>query len=166
MAYALNAARLSSADDEDALLKCLDEAKHRASKQRQEVMKKYGTVLTEEQAGKYAAARAVCDDMISRGSILQDNFTGGGKILQDAMEDGSSLVCVRCGALIARTRLEQHRLYWCDRLNDEDSKANRGSDDNNSDFLQEPNSDFDMSDDSDVDMDDMTCRFQKLSSGT
>ena len=50
------------------------------SKQRQEVMKKYGTVLTEEQAGKYAAARAVCDDMISRGSILQDNFTGGGNI--------------------------------------------------------------------------------------
>ena len=94
MAYALNAARLSSADDEDALLKCLDEAKHRASKQRQEVMKKYGTVLTEEQAGKYAAARAVCDDMISRGSILQDNFTGGGKILQDAMEDGSS-PCLR-----------------------------------------------------------------------
>ena len=84
--------------------------------------------------------------------------------MQDAMEDGSSLVCVRCGAPIARTRLEQHRLYWCDRLNDEDSKANRGSDDNSSDFLQ-PNSDFDMSDDSDVDMDDMTCRFQKLSSG-
>ena len=28
------------------------------------------------------------------------------------MEDGSSLVCVRCGALIARTRLEQHKKYW------------------------------------------------------
>ena len=154
---------MSSANDEDALLKCLDEAKQRASRQRQEVLKKYGTVLTEEQAGKYAAARAVCDDMISRGSILQDNYTGGGKILKDAMEDGSSLVCVRCGALIARTRLEQHRLYWCDRLNDDDSKVNRGSDENDSDFLQEPNSDFDMSDDSDVEMDDMTCRFQKLS---
>ena len=70
------------------------------------------------------------------------------------MEDGSSLVCVRCGALIARTRLEQHKKYWCDKLDNMSSSSNN----NTLSEIDESNSDFDDLD-SDVEMDDMTNRF-------
>ena len=151
LAYALNAARLSSGGDEDALMKCLDTAKSRASIQRQYIMNNYN--YTEEQASKYAAARAICDDMISRGSIMQDHYKEGqgDKILKDAMEDGSSLVCVRCGALIARSRLEQHKKYWCDKI---DSNNNNLSNVTTTESdIDDSNSDFD-----DVDMEDVTSR--------
>ncbi len=70
LGYALNAARISSGENEDKLLKILDVAKARATNQRQVIMNKYGNRMTEEQASKYAAARAVCDDMIQRVSNL------------------------------------------------------------------------------------------------
>ena len=70
LGYALNAARISSGENEDKLLKILDVAKARATNQRQAIMNKYGNRMTEEQASKYAAARAVCDDMIQRVSNL------------------------------------------------------------------------------------------------
>ena len=35
-------------------------------------------------------------------------------ILKDAFEDGSSVVCTKCGALIPRLRCDEHSKYWCD----------------------------------------------------
>ena len=58
--------------------------------------------------------------MLERESILKDE--GAEDILKVAMENGSSVVCVRCGELIARHRWEAHRDKWCPMLPDEESE--------------------------------------------
>ena len=50
--------------------------------------------------------------------LLNDTSTilyarGKSHILQQAMEDGSSVVCNRCGDMISRERWMQHEQYWC-----------------------------------------------------
>ena len=61
---------------------------------------------TPERAAQLAAAKTVRDDMLERDSVLQEE--GRSQILQDMFEDGSSVVCVRCGELVARHRFEAH----------------------------------------------------------
>ena len=39
---------------------------------------------------------------------------GDEEILRQAFEDGSSVVCTRCNALVPRSRFTQHQLYWCE----------------------------------------------------
>ena len=56
--------------------------------------------------------------MLEKDSILKDE--GGADILKVAMENGSSVVCSKCGALIARDRWEAHRDKWCPMLTDDD----------------------------------------------
>ena len=41
---------------------------------------------------------------------------GDDDILHDAFVDGSSVVCTKCGSLIARSRSEAHGLKWCPML--------------------------------------------------
>ena len=41
---------------------------------------------------------------------------GDETILKDAFEDGSSVVCPKCKALIPRSRTSQHERYWCSTL--------------------------------------------------
>lgn len=58
--------------------------------------------------------------------MLNDTSTilyaqGRQHLLQQAMEDGSSIVCSRCGDMIARERWRQHAEYWCRGLNESDS---------------------------------------------
>jgi hypothetical protein len=50
--------------------------------------------------------------------LLDDTSTilyaqGRQHLLQQAMEDGSSVVCSKCGDMIARDRWTQHTQYWC-----------------------------------------------------
>jgi len=50
--------------------------------------------------------------------LLNDTSTilyGQGKqhLLQQAMEDGSSVVCSKCGDVVSRERWAQHSEYWC-----------------------------------------------------
>ena len=50
--------------------------------------------------------------------LLKDESTilyaqGKSHILQHAMEDGSSVVCTKCGDMIARERWQQHAEFWC-----------------------------------------------------
>ena len=50
--------------------------------------------------------------------LLQDKSTllyqrGKQDILRQTMEDGSSVVCTRCQAVVASTRWQQHYDYWC-----------------------------------------------------
>ena len=65
-----------------------------------------------------AAADAVRDDMLSRPSVLADH--GRTSLLREAMESGSEVVCIRCGALVLRRRADEHRTMWCARLDDDE----------------------------------------------
>ena len=58
--------------------------------------------------------------------LLNDTSTflyaqGRQHILQQAMEDGSSVVCQRCGDMISRERWQQHAEYWCREIQEEKS---------------------------------------------
>lgn len=58
--------------------------------------------------------------------LLKDESTilyaqGKSHILQQAMEDGSSVVCTKCGDMISRERWQQHAEYWCRAITDEKS---------------------------------------------
>lgn len=46
-------------------------------------------------------------------------------ILQQAMEDGSSIICSNCGDMISRERWRQHAEYWCRELKSIDSYDDR-----------------------------------------
>ena len=51
--------------------------------------------------------------------LLDDQSTilfeqGREDILRQTMEDGSSVVCGRCGGVVPADRWRQHQQYWCD----------------------------------------------------
>ena len=52
--------------------------------------------------------------MLQRDSILKDE--GDEHILQRSMEQGNSVVCVRCGDLVAKDRWKQHKKFWCSKI--------------------------------------------------
>lgn len=61
--------------------------------------------------------------------LLQDESTllyqqGRQDILRQTMEDGSSLVCTRCSAVVSSKRWQQHQQYWC-------QQGDEGEDDDN-----------------------------------
>ncbi|KAL7471103.1 hypothetical protein ACHAXS_011387 [Conticribra weissflogii] len=63
--------------------------------------------------------------------LLNDTSTflhGQGRehLLQQAMEDGSSVVCTRCGDMIKRERWSQHCEFWCQALEDSEGKETGG----------------------------------------
>ena len=63
--------------------------------------------------------------------LLNDESTflyaqGRSHILQQAMEDGSSVVCTRCGDCIKAERIEQHIQYWCRSIEEEKSYSDGG----------------------------------------
>jgi len=120
IACALAAAKLGSGGDEDVMKRQLDAAKRTAERQRRE-QRAIRPDLTEDEAAELAAARAVCDDLLERSSILGDG--GHSELLQDAFEDGSSVVCVRCGDLVARARWDAHRTTWCRMIPDDDDES-------------------------------------------
>eukprot|EP00927_Polykrikos_kofoidii_P061810 TRINITY_DN56638_c0_g1_i1.p1 TRINITY_DN56638_c0_g1~~TRINITY_DN56638_c0_g1_i1.p1 ORF type:complete len:145 (+),score=20.62 TRINITY_DN56638_c0_g1_i1:108-542(+) len=62
-------------------------------------------------------ARQVCEEILRRGGILADN--GHAMMLQRALEDGTSVVCMRCGAIVSQERMEPHRTSWCPVLPEE-----------------------------------------------
>lgn len=64
------------------------------------------------------AMRKCCEDLINQDTLLSE--MGDEEILIDAFQDGSSVVCQRCGGLVAVERAEAHSLYWCDALEAED----------------------------------------------
>ena len=65
--------------------------------------------------------------MLEKDSILKDE--GDGEILRQAMENGSSVVCCKCDALVAKDRWEPHRDKWCPMLSD-DEDSEEGEDKN------------------------------------
>ena len=59
--------------------------------------------------------------MLEAESILKDE--GDSEILKTAMENGSSVVCVSCGDLIAKERWEAHRDHWCSKIEEKEGDS-------------------------------------------
>lgn len=98
----LHAVRLTRG--EGAIIEVLDMAKAQA---RREV----------EQQGmqeRLQDAQRMCELLVQSETLLSER--GEQEILKDAFEDGSSVICTKCGALVARVRWESHRDYWCSAL--------------------------------------------------
>mmetsp|Transcript_8223 Transcript_8223/g.14862 ORF Transcript_8223/g.14862 Transcript_8223/m.14862 type:complete len:259 (-) Transcript_8223:459-1235(-) len=57
-------------------------------------------------------AMAIVQELLSDTSTI---LYGQGKqhLLQQAMEDGSSVVCSKCGDVVSKDRWAQHSEYWC-----------------------------------------------------
>ena len=53
-------------------------------------------------------------ELIRQDTILRDQ--GNQQILKDAFEDGSSVICRKCGGLIAQKRWIAHKSFWCPTL--------------------------------------------------
>lgn len=66
-------------------------------------------------------AEAVVDELLRDESTLLFQ-RGKSHLLRQAMEDGSSVVCRRCGAMIKADRWRQHKDFWCE------ANADKGSD--------------------------------------
>ncbi len=57
-------------------------------------------------------AMAIVQGMLNDTSTIL-HAQGRQYLLQQAMEDGSSIVCSNCGDMISRERWRQHAEYWC-----------------------------------------------------
>lgn len=63
------------------------------------------------------------EELVQRPSILADRDDGSEEILRDAFEDGSSVICAKCGGLVKQQRWEAHKKFWCsgnEAVDDED----------------------------------------------
>mmetsp|Transcript_8006 Transcript_8006/g.12869 ORF Transcript_8006/g.12869 Transcript_8006/m.12869 type:complete len:215 (+) Transcript_8006:16-660(+) len=63
--------------------------------------------------------------------LLNDTSTilyaqGKQHLLQQAMEDGSSVVCNQCGDVVSRERWAQHAEYWCRAVEEEEKDCDDG----------------------------------------
>lgn len=115
LGFALAAVKFSNGGNLEAIGQTLTAAKVKAAGDRARVMQQYPGI-SEEDASMMAAADAVRDDMLAKTSVLGD--AGHSGLLRGAMEDGSSVVCIRCGQLIAIGRTEAHRTLWCPQIDD------------------------------------------------
>ena len=63
-----------------------------------------------EPSANNAADPSVSSD--ARGtSILAE--TGRMQVVLDAVSDGSSFICLKCGGLVSNHRKDEHYAYWC-----------------------------------------------------
>uniref|UniRef100_A0A7S0A3Q4 C2HC zinc finger plants domain-containing protein n=1 Tax=Pyrodinium bahamense TaxID=73915 RepID=A0A7S0A3Q4_9DINO len=73
--------------------------------------------IAARQAAEHSCAVQICEEILRRGGILADR--GHAAVLRKALEDGTSVVCTRCAALVAKQRMEAHRTHWCTMLGDD-----------------------------------------------
>ncbi len=106
LAAVLHAVRLTQG--EDAIMDVLSEAKRRSEERFEAEVEKQLNV-----------ARGMCRDLLRQETILME--TGSEDILRQAFEDGSSVVCRKCGALVSVARWEVHRDVWCSTLEEKES---------------------------------------------
>lgn len=100
LAALLHAVKLTQG--EDAIISALDRAKEEAS----------ADVRARDIDDLEIARRVSLNLVQDTGSVLYER--GEESILKVAFEDGSSVVCSLCEALVPRDRFLQHKLYWCD----------------------------------------------------
>lgn len=99
LAALLHAVRITRG--ESAIIGVLSEARRRATAEiDQQVMRE-----------SYEQAKRVSEELMRQDTFLSER--GEEEILKDAFEDGSSLVCMKCGGLVAKARWESHSQFWC-----------------------------------------------------
>ena len=101
------------------VLSTLDEAKMREAQRAAES----ASLQKEHDLLMLAEATRTCRALCQSSSILKEH--GVEDILRDAFEDGSSVVCTKCQALVKASRWEAHYNHWCPVLDDsgEDLKS-------------------------------------------
>ena len=116
LAALLHAVRITQG--EDAIMDVLEGAKRRADE--------------EAAASEHADAHTVA---LRMSRLLEADKTtllyeqGLSQVLRSAFEDGSSVVCSACNALVPRARFTQHQLYWCEHATGGEDDLNSESDD-------------------------------------
>jgi hypothetical protein len=95
---------------EGALVEVLEAAKRRADRDH-DIM----SIQSALEEAHEMSRRLVADDT----TILSER--GEQSILKEAFEDGSSVVCTKCGSLIPRSRSEEHCKYWCEFADNDDN---------------------------------------------
>lgn len=92
---------------EEAILKLIDAAKAAARRDMDQKI----AAQTEEELVRQAMEAS--QRLTEQPSLLADIGDGSEVILQQAFEDGSSVICAQCGGLVPRLRWETHRDTWC-----------------------------------------------------
>ena len=91
---------------EDSIISVIDAVKRRIDEK----------LAHESHASSTAVAERALEHMLATESLLLER--GDEDILQDAFEDGSSVICSMCRALIPLSRSTAHREMWCTALED------------------------------------------------
>jgi len=68
-------------------------------------------LVTDRHARMQRAVRIIEEMLRDESTFLYQR--GKQDILRQAMEDGSSVVCTKCNAMVSAMRWQQHRDYWC-----------------------------------------------------
>mmetsp|Transcript_28801 Transcript_28801/g.27584 ORF Transcript_28801/g.27584 Transcript_28801/m.27584 type:complete len:161 (-) Transcript_28801:692-1174(-) len=104
LATLLHAIRLSSG--EDSIIRILDQAKKKAEED--------ATMQDQEAADCLSYATNAIEKIQEEDCFLSQR--GEEDILKDAFQDGSSLICQKCGGLVKAERWEAHSDSWCPAL--------------------------------------------------
>lgn len=106
LAALLHAIRLTRG--EDAIMEVLSEAKRKCMAE------------IDQQVARESLAQAnkIIELLMSQDTFLSER--GEEDILKDAFEDGSSVVCSKCGGLVAKARWDSHSTMWCPALSETD----------------------------------------------
>ena len=113
LASVINAISLTRGDS--SIIDTLSSARDRVYAERKELER-----LAEEAYSRevLALAESARSQLVTGGSILKDRADGSEDILRDAFEDGSSVVCQRCSALVKASRWQNHATMWCSELDE------------------------------------------------
>lgn len=85
-----------------------------------------------DRQGRLERATVLVQEMVSdENTVLFQQ--GNQHILQQAMEDGSSVVCSKCQAMIPAARWQPHRDFWCQAIVDDDDDDDNNDDDDSGD---------------------------------
>lgn len=104
LATLLHAIRLSSG--EDSIIRILDQAKKKADED--------ATVQNQEEADSLSYATNAIEKIQEEDCFLSQR--GEENILKDAFQDGSSIICQKCGGLVKAERWKDHSDSWCPAL--------------------------------------------------
>mmetsp|Transcript_28651 Transcript_28651/g.48360 ORF Transcript_28651/g.48360 Transcript_28651/m.48360 type:complete len:147 (-) Transcript_28651:210-650(-) len=105
LAAIIQAITISHPQGEGAVVNILEEAKRRNELESEQQ-------LRDDTIHALERARQISRQLLQEETILAEN--GLQTILKDAFEDGSSVVCTKCGSLVPAARSEAHSKYWCE----------------------------------------------------
>jgi hypothetical protein len=104
LATLLHAIRLSSG--EDSIIRILDQAKKKAEED--------ATMQNQLEVDSLSYATNAIEKIQEEDCFLSER--GEEDILKDAFQDGSSIICQKCGGLVKAERWKAHSDSWCPAL--------------------------------------------------